>query len=186
LRPRRPPIISSALLALALPLAGCGSRSSSSSNASSNEGHPDQAQMQQRAVEFSGCMRTHGAADFPDPSDGREFKMALDPETAHSQAFRSAYAACRHLLPNDGRPSKQAPRSQAQIAEIVAFARCIRGQGFHSFPDPTSSGELTHQMLASAGIDVHQPGLEQAADDCASLTHGLITKTIIARFVAGG
>jgi hypothetical protein len=61
----------------------------------------------------------------------------------------------------------------------------MRGHGFSSFPDPTSGGDVTHEMLASAGINLHQPAVLQAADACVSVTHGLITRVDVARFVAG-
>ena len=59
---------------------------------------------------------------------------------------------------------------------MLAFARCMRSHGFPSFPDPTSTGELTHEMLANAGINLHQPAVVQAADACVGVTHGVITK----------
>jgi hypothetical protein len=68
---------------------------------------------------------------------------------------------------------------------VLAFARCLRSHGFPSFPDPTSSGQMTHEMLASAGINLHQPAVLRAADRCVSVTHGVITKAAVARFVAG-
>jgi hypothetical protein len=68
---------------------------------------------------------------------------------------------------------------------LLAFARCLRSHGFPKFPDPNRSGQLTHQMLAQAGIDLHEPALLQAADACTSVTHGVITKAAVARFVAG-
>ena len=68
---------------------------------------------------------------------------------------------------------------------MLAFARCIRSHGFPNFPDPTSSGQITHEMVASAGINLHQPAVLQAGDACASVTHGAITKATVARFVAG-
>jgi hypothetical protein len=40
-------------------------------------------------------------------------------------------------------------------------------------------------MLANAGIDLHQPALVPAADDCVSVTHGVLTKAAVARFAAG-
>ena len=49
----------------------------------------------------------------------------------------------------------------------------MRSHGFPSFPDPTSSGQLTHEMLANAGINLHQPAVLQAADACVGVTHGL-------------
>jgi len=75
--------------------------------------------------------------------------------------------------------------SPAQTAAMLAFARCMRSHGFPNFPDPTSSGDMTHQMLATAGINLHQPAVVPAADTCVGVTHGLITKVAVARFVAG-
>ena len=52
--------------------------------------------------------------------------------------------------------------SQGQIAAFLTFARSIRSHGFPSFPDPTSSGELTHQMVANAEISLREPAVLQA------------------------
>lgn len=57
---------------------------------------------------------------------------------------------------------RPAIESQGQIAAFLTFARCIRSHGFPSFPDPTSSGELTHQMVANAGISLRQLAVLQA------------------------
>ena len=40
-------------------------------------------------------------------------------------------------------------------------------------------------MLASAGIDLHEPTVVQAADACTSVTDEVITKAAVAQFVAG-
>ena len=40
-------------------------------------------------------------------------------------------------------------------------------------------------MVVAAGIDLHQPAVVQAADACAGVTHGYITKAVVARFIAG-
>jgi hypothetical protein len=82
-------------------------------------------------------------------------------------------------------PSQSAPQSHAQIAATLAFASCIRSHGFPNFPDPTSTGQLTHAMLANAGINLHQPAVLQAGDACVSVTHGVITRAAVANFVAG-
>jgi hypothetical protein len=172
-----------AAIAAATVIAACGSNSSGSS---SSGGHPTQAQIQQEqqdAVRFADCMRSHGVPSFPDPTTSpREFKNAFNTQ---SPAFQSAATACRHLLPGGGRPSQSAAPGQAQIAALLAFARCLRSHGFANFPDPSSSGQLTHEMLANAGINLHQPAVLQAADTCVSVTHGVLTKAAVARFVAG-
>ena len=182
-------VAAAAAIAAATVIAACGSSSSGSSSTSSSGDPPTQAQIQQEqqdAVRFADCMRSHGVPTFPDPTTSpRDFKQALNPSIAQSPAFQSADTACRHLLPRGGQPSQSAPPSQAQIAALLAFARCLRSHGFRSFPDPSSSGQLTHEMLASAGINLHQPAVLQAADACVSVTHGVITRADVARFVAG-
>ncbi|HEX4282929.1 MAG TPA: hypothetical protein VHZ27_19320 [Solirubrobacteraceae bacterium] len=182
-----------AAIAAASVIAACGSSSSSSSNSSgsssSSGGSPIQAQIQQEtqdAVRFAGCMRSHGVSNFPDPStDPHAFKDALDPTTAHSPAFQPAVSACQHLMPRRGQQSQNPPSSQAQITAELAFARCLRGHGFPSFPDPSTTGQLTHEMLANAGINIHQPAVVQAADACVGVTHGFLNRADVARFVAG-
>ena len=194
---RRIPRISSALLAgaaaSALLVTGCGSSSpdasgsSGSATSSTSGGKPTQAQARQDLVRFSGCMRSAGVSNFPDPSDPQAVKVALSPKggEAQSPTFRSAYAICRHLLPNGGQPQESTAQRQAHVVALLAFARCMRAHGFHSFPDPTSSGQISHEMLASAGVDIHQPAASQVADTCTSVTHGALTKADVAHFVAG-
>lgn len=174
-----------AVAALSLLAVGCGSNSSSPSAGSNSGSTQSFAQMQRDGVAFAGCMRSHGVP-FPDPTTSpREFKNALNPSAEHSPAFLSAERTCQHLLPGGGVRSRSAAPSPAQIAAFLAFARCIRSHGFPSFPDPTSGGDLTHQMVASAGINLHQPAVLQAGYACVSVTRGYITKTDVARFVAG-
>lgn len=166
-------------------LAGCGAGSNSTSSSRSS-GPPTQAHLQQAQrdlVRFAGCMRTHGAPNLPDPTTPRAFKESLAGN--RSPAVQAAEKACRHLLPGGGSSNQGAARTQAQRAAILAFARCLRSHGFPRFPDPTSSGDVTHEMLANAGINLHQPAVLQAADACVGVTHGLITKAAVARFVAG-
>ena len=189
---RRRPLIPASLVAIAavsLLAAGCGSsNSSASSDASSSGGPQNQAQMQteNQLIRFTDCMRSHGVPSLPDPtSDPHAFKEALDPATEQSPAFGSAMTACHHLLPGGGSHSQPTPASPAQTAALLAFAGCLRGRGFPHFPDPSTSGQITHEMLASAGISLQQPAVVQAADTCTSVTHGLLTRADVARFVAG-
>jgi hypothetical protein len=168
-------------------LAGCGSSSPSSSTApGSGGGQPSQAHSIQPAIDFADCMRSHGVSDIPDPTTSPHgFKESLSPSTPHSPAFLSALRPCQHFLLPKGGANQSPARSPAQSAAFLAFARCIRAHAFPSFPDPSSTGEITHEMLASAGIDLHQPAVVQAADACVGVTHGYITKTDVARFIAG-
>jgi hypothetical protein len=184
---RRPRILGSMIAALSLLLAGCGSHSSAPASASRSAGQPTGVQTEQQAARFAGCMQSHGVPTFPSAADPHAFKNALNPSSpgAQSHAFESAYTTCRQLLPNGGVPPAASPPSAAQVAGYLAFARCIRSHGFPSFPDPSSTGELSHQMVAAAGINLHQPAVLQAGNACVAVSRGFITKADVARFVAG-
>jgi hypothetical protein len=172
-----------AALAGAMVIAACGSGSPSPPSSSGQQTQAQFQQSQHDVVRFAQCMRLHGVPNFPDPTTSpHAFKNALNTQ---SPAFLSAMPVCQHLLPNGGRRTQAAAHSPAQIAAGLAFARCLRGHGFPNFPDPTSSGELTHAMIASAGINIHQPAAVQAADACVGVTHGFVTKAAVARFIAG-
>jgi hypothetical protein len=175
-----------AAIAAATVIAACGSNSSSSSSSFSSANHLTAAQIRQAeqdAVSFASCMRSHGVPSFPDSPYGQ--KQMLSSSSAQAPAVQSAVAACQHLLPGGGHPSQSAPPSRAQIAAELAFARCLRSHGFPNFPDPSPSGQLTHEMIANAGINLHQPAVLQAGDRCVNVTNGVITKAIVARFVRG-
>jgi hypothetical protein len=64
------------------------------------------AQVEEKLLAFSSCMRAHGITDFPDPSGGSLPRIQpsgdLDPNSPH---FRSAYTACKSRLPT-GVPDK--------------------------------------------------------------------------------
>jgi hypothetical protein len=165
-------------------LAGCGASNSPGSSASSNSAfHAPSPQSQQAVLKFTTCVRSHGVPNIPDPGTPG-WKNALGSE---APAVLAAERTCGRLVPG-AMPSSQSqtqPHSPAQTAAMLAFAHCLRSHGFPNFPDPTSSGQVTHEMVAAAGIDLQQPAVLQAGDACVSVTHGIITKTIVARFVAG-
>jgi len=192
---RRPPILTTLVAAAAMIVVGCGGgpspgvaaiSSSTSTSPSTAGGPPSQAQTQQAlddVTRFAKCMHSHGLPSFPDPTVApRAFKNAM---ASRSPVFQSAYTVCGHLLPADTSEGPNTAQTGARTVALLAFARCLRSHGFPSFPDPTASGELTHEMLAQAGIDLHDPAVVHAADACASVTHGVITKAAVARFVAG-
>jgi hypothetical protein len=163
---------------------GGGTNSAGSSSSGGQSSHAQSQQVQQEVVRFAACMRSHGAPNLPDPTTSPHgFKESLNPSNAQSPAFQAALAACHYLLPSP--PGESAAQTHAHTVALLAFARCLRSHGFPSFPDPTSSGQITHEMIASAGINLHQPAVLQSADACVGVTHGVITKAEVARFVAG-
>jgi hypothetical protein len=142
------------------------------------------AEANRALLRFASCMRSHGVAGLPSPvSSPAAFKHSF---TTTTPVYTQALGACQRLIPGQQNSSDgDSSHSRKQIEGMVAFARCIRSHGFTRFPDPTSTGELNHQMLAQAGIDLHQPAVIRAANACTSVTHGQITRAIVARFIAG-
>jgi hypothetical protein len=68
----------------------------------------EQAKMQEKALQFSQCMRTHGVPSFPDPKFGGGGQVRLkigggpsgiDP---NSPQFQAAQKACQSILPGPG------------------------------------------------------------------------------------
>jgi len=168
-----------ATAAVSLVAAGCGSGSSKTA-AKTTVATPS------GALAYAHCMRSHGVTNFPDPTGGNNKQAVVNAlQAVGNSKAQAAQTACMHV--NGGSPGtgQSAPASQPRTATMLAFARCVRSHGFPRFPDPTSSGQLTHAMLANAGINLHQPAVLKAGDACASVTHGVITKAIVARFVAG-
>jgi hypothetical protein len=140
------------------------------------------------ALAYAHCMRSHGVPTFPDPTNGEAAsKQAITSAlkaVGNSQA-QAATTACMHV--NGGSPATgNGDRHTASDTHaLLAFAQCMRHHGFVNFPDPGPNGELTRATLSTVGIDLHAPGLANAADACASDTHGVITKATVARFIAG-
>jgi hypothetical protein len=176
---RRPLILISIVAAAAFSLlaAGCGGGSATTAATTTTA-------TQNGALAYARCMRSHGVRNFPDPTaSGRADKEAAVSalqEVGNSQA-QAAQTDCIHV--NGGGPGtgQSAAQSQPHTAAMLAFARCLRSHGFPNVPDPTSSGQLTPQMVARAGINLHQPALIQAADACVGVTHGVLTKADVAR-----
>jgi hypothetical protein len=175
--PRWPLTFTSAALTAALALAACGS----SAPANVTGQHLPSRAQNASVLRFTECVRAHGVPNVPDPGT-RGWKDALASE---APAVLAAEGTCARLVPGAMPSSQTQTQTPTQIAAAVAFAACMRDHGFPSFPDPTSTGQMTHAMLAAAGINVHQPAAVQAADACVSVTHGVITKATIARFIAG-
>lgn len=123
-------------------------------------------------------MRTHGIADFPDPDTSGNIDIKglhpgpgsdLDPSNAR---FRAAASACRSLQP-PGFLSSQHP-DQAQIAQALDWARCMRAHGVTNFPDPDGTGRISVHLLRSAGVDLNSPQSQAALKTCGQYQPGTI------------
>jgi len=109
---------------------------------------------------FSACVRSHGVPNFPDAdTDGRIHAAGIDKS---SRAFQVAYHSCQGLLPG-GQLGEQR-RAQLQ-GQLLAFARCMRAHGVHTFPDPMITAD-GHFGLGTHRIDPNSPIFIAAAAAC--------------------
>lgn len=174
-----------AVIALA---AGCGG---SSPSAGSGTGHARAAAGTpgESAFQYSACMRKHGVNNFPDPvvkstANGTSVAIGINPSISGQPAFKSAQKACQHILgkPDSG-PESDPAQQRARLQAALAFAHCLRTHGFPAFPDPDSHGDLSPQTIAQAGISFHNPALLSAGENCASVTHGVLTRAQVAQAI---
>lgn len=131
----------------AIMLGACGASDRSTRAASTSD--------TARGLDFSRCMRSHGVSSFPDP--GARLPAGLDPR---SPAFQAAQQACHSLSP------KQLPQAEhtsaGQRRAALRFARCMRGRGYPSFPDPSPSPPANGSgtVLGAFGVYfVFRPGM---------------------------
>ncbi len=134
-------------------------------------------------------MRQHGVADFPDPqvtaTAGSVSIRQVAPQSAvSSPAFQTSQKACRGILPGP-QNGRQVDHGGPKKQTLLAFARCLRAHGVNGFPDPNAQGQLTLEMIRTAGVDLHAPGILTAGRACLGVTHGAITMAQLAQAVNG-
>ena len=181
---RRATPLAAAIASVALLAAGCGS----SSPASPNTASP--ASFTTAAFKYASCMRDQGLSSFPDPSmtdyDGQQVAYLATPSSlVASPAFKAANKVCQKILTpvldTTGNLAAQAAREQ----HLAAFARCMRNHGVPGFPDPTNQGQLTQQMIASAGVDLNSPAVFTAVKTCLPAADGEINAQQVESAVGG-
>jgi hypothetical protein len=142
-----------ATAALALLAAACaGSGSSAGSSGAANAGASTTSAS---GVAYSGCMRSHGVPNYPDPdSSGQLPKSDAHHLGVSSTQLQEAQQACQHLLPITGRAintgsvqqcmmADDCPRALVQqvLTEERSFAECMRSHGVPNWPDPTTDSQ---------------------------------------------
>jgi hypothetical protein len=180
-----------ALAALGLGLSACGggppnATGSTNPSGSTNPFHPSEATL----LKYSECMRSHGIADFPDPTRTPQghlgFSIQAGPNSdldPRSPRYEAADKACRSDLPNGGvlTPAERA----ASKAKALAYTACMRSHGEPDFPDPDSQGMI--QLRNPTGIlSPTSPQFVRAAKACQSLDTGFGEQVSVAARAPGG
>ncbi len=126
------------------------------------------------ALAFSHCMRSHGVANFPDPTRGGQIQIqsggpggshggpsGLDP---NNPTFQSAQTACQHLM-----PAPSAAQQHQAFSNALRQSQCMRNHGIKDFPDPQSSnGRISMSISggASSDLDPNNPLFQRAQAVC--------------------
>jgi len=155
---------------LALLAAGCGGSPRSqvaqlgttTTTASSAPGRST-GTLESDEVAFARCVRSHGVANYPDPTSSGLVKESVEQLGVSSARFLTAQSACRHLLPNGG--SGPSPAEVQYVRALsLHFAQCVRSHGVPGFPDPGSDGRIPDP--ATVGINQGSPKFEAANQAC--------------------
>jgi hypothetical protein len=159
---------------IALLAAACGG--SSSPNA------PMSLQQQlQQALAYSQCMRSHGIANFPDPTENSNgaaksnngptyvgvqigIPDGIDP---NSPTYVSANNTCTKQT---GFGHVSAATLRQALTTLLKYSECMRSHGIANFPDPIETS--TGVSLKTADIDQNTSQYQAAAQACRALQPG--------------
>jgi hypothetical protein len=173
---------------LALLAAACGA-SPSSAGAGGSPG-PGESPGSPSAVAYSGCMRSHGVPNYPDPSNGQLPKGGAHAFGVSSSVFSAAQSTCHHLLPDAGSFQEQASQCtlsgdcppalvQQMMTTDLKFAQCMRSHGVPSWPDPTIGlGGQPVFNLTQVGIthsQTHSAPMSNEITECQRLENATLT-----------
>ena len=164
------------LVTFGMGLAACGG---GSTNTSSNHasgcsvagcsGPGASASAQAMALRFSGCMRSHGITDFPDPTIGSNGLPSWTlTHVAKAPALRAARRVCQKDLPNLVQTSAEKVTANAAA---LKYANCMRSNGVPDFPDPNGQG-LIQIRNATGVLDPSSPQFQKAETACERLDDG--------------
>ena len=137
--------------------------------------------IEQATLEFGSCMRSQGI-DTPDirlDAQGRpvldDLRTAVD---TSSVEFRRALTDCAPILTRAGALDlRRDPELQAVIiAQLEAFAECVRNEGIEAFPDPDPAFSGVGSPFPADQVPSTDPSFEAAVAACQeALGSGLLS-----------
>jgi len=156
---------------LAFLAAACGSGPASTGGPSSPG-----ASTSSKQLAFSTCMRTHGLANYPDPTRNGLPKVGAQQLGVTSAAFQTAETACQYLLPTSGQSSQA--QDQQMMNAMLNFARCVRSHGVPNWPDPLAESDPGQPGTpgfprSMPGVNQNAPQVKSAMASCQHLMAGI-------------
>jgi len=145
------------VMAAVILLAACGGSPSTTGSGG--------AQTSASVATYTQCMRSHGVADYPGPTNGQLPKIFSGQQVGVSDSrLSTAQKACQALWPYQGLTQAQL---QQQLTQDVKFAQCMRSHGLPGFPDPTAQdGRPVFEISSTGGIDLHSAQVLAKAHEC--------------------
>jgi hypothetical protein len=165
---RRAGLATVAILLTGVLVAACGGGSPASSAAQPGSS----TSLQNAALRYTDCMRTHGEPNMPEPSfNGRHATLDIDPGSGvnpSSPQFAAATTACGHLLAKGGTSPATTitPADQDKYLKAVA---CMRSRGFPAFPDPEFKNNSVTFDAPGSSIDTNSSRYKSALMTCEKL-----------------
>ncbi|MEU8561721.1 hypothetical protein AB0C45_09550 [Streptomyces cyaneofuscatus] len=115
-----------------------------------------------QALEHRKCLREQGL-DIPEPKPGENgMGVTIDGGSKSQKEMEKAFKACQDKAVGGG-PKEL---TQAEKDKMIAFARCMRKNGF-DMPDPKFDGGMAQAMPALKGSEMKK--FEKANKACESV-----------------
>jgi hypothetical protein len=130
------------------------------------------ASVENSALAYVACMRTHGEPNMPEITiNGSGVHMSASPGSGfdpNTPQFAAANKACEHLLPKKGGVASGSTITSADQADYVKAAACMRSHGVPNFPDPTFENNSV-EFINTTPIDTNSPQYKSALATCQKL-----------------
>jgi hypothetical protein len=160
-----------ALLGTAVLVAACGAESSTTGRSAAQSASV--VSLNNRALAYVNCMRTHGEPNLPEPTfNGRHATLAITPSSGvdpSSPQFSAATNACQHLVRQGGTATAGQAITPAQQADYLKAVACMRSHGFPAFPDPVFQNNDVTFNAAGSRIDPNSSQYKSALTTCQKL-----------------
>ncbi|MFE9013239.1 hypothetical protein [Streptomyces cyaneofuscatus] len=159
---RRRTIAAACLLATTVVLSATACSGDGGGTKSGGSSSGSQKTEEDQALEHRKCLREQGL-DIPEPKPGENgMGVTIDGGSKGKQEMEKAFKACQDKAVGGG-PKEL---SQAEKDKMVAFARCMRKNGF-DMPDPKFDGGMAQAMPALKGSEMKK--FEKANKACESV-----------------
>ena len=159
------------LLSTGVLATACGGASKTTQQSGAHSGST--VSLDNSALAYINCMRTHGEPNMPEPTfSGRHAALHITPNSGvdpGSPQFTAATNACKHLAPHGGGPSSGQTITPAQQADYLKAVACMRSHGFPGFPDPVFQNNNVTFSAAGSRIDTNSSQYKSALTTCQKL-----------------